>query len=323
MPIVKPSKLKVPFFQFNGHLQTIVPSAKRKIEDVNYQRQRVELKDGDFLDLDWSITDNDSERVVIISHGLEGGADRHYCKGIAKIFNEKGWDALAWNCRSCSGELNRLPRFYHHGDVIDFDVVVEEARKKGYKKIAFVGFSMGGAILMNALGTPEFNKENIVGGVAISTPIELQPSSDELEKRTKRIYNQKFFKKLKAKVIAKSKIMRGIDTTPLLDESFKTLRDFDEAYTAPLHGFENAAEFYHQASVQRRIHNIQHPVLILNAKNDPFLTKESYPVEFASQSDYISLEIPKKGGHVGFSIVNSDFTYAELRALSFIQKISL
>jgi len=104
MPILQPKPFKVPFPQFNGHLQTIFPSQFRSIEGVNYKRERIFTPDEDFLDLDWSKVGSD--KIVILSHGLEGGADRHYIRGTVKVFNQAGWDACAWNCRSCSGEMN-------------------------------------------------------------------------------------------------------------------------------------------------------------------------------------------------------------------------
>jgi predicted alpha/beta-fold hydrolase len=106
MPIIRNSSYKkAPFFQFNGHLQTIIPGIFRKVKNVNYQRERLELEDQDFLDLDW--INNESQSLVLLSHGLEGNSDRQYIKGAAKLFSRNGWDVLAWNCRSCSGEMNR------------------------------------------------------------------------------------------------------------------------------------------------------------------------------------------------------------------------
>lgn len=320
MPIVAPQKIKVPFWQFNGHLQTIVPSMNRKIPSIDYRRERINTSDDDFLDLDW--VQNDNKRIVIVSHGLEGGADRHYCKGIAKLFSQNQWDVLAWNCRSCSGELNKLPRFYHHNDVKDMSLILDTVRAKGYAEISLVGFSMGGAISINVLGDQSTNTDDVIGCVAVSTPIDLKTCSDELEKKTKGFYNQKFFKKLKAKVIAKAQIMEGIDATPLLENKIVSLRGFDQYYTAPLHGFESAEEFYYQASPERRIKEVKKPFLVLNALNDPFLTKESYPFKLAEKSKYLYLETPKKGGHVGFCMKDSDWTYAELRSLEFLNNFS-
>ena len=107
MPLIVESSYRPPAYLLNGHWETIIPSTFRKITDVAYQRERLELADGDFLDLDW--LKQSSAKLVIISHGLEGSSERHYAKGMAKFFYRHGWDALAWNCRGCSGEMNRLP----------------------------------------------------------------------------------------------------------------------------------------------------------------------------------------------------------------------
>ncbi len=112
MPIVTPQRFSPPLHQFNGNLQTIIPSIFRKIPGIQYQRERLNTPDGDFIDIDWSRVNSD--KIILVSHGLEGNTERHYIKGTVKLFNRAGWDACAWNCRSCSGEMNRLPRFCHH-----------------------------------------------------------------------------------------------------------------------------------------------------------------------------------------------------------------
>ncbi|MDZ4681050.1 MAG: alpha/beta hydrolase, partial [Saprospiraceae bacterium] len=109
-----------PFLQFNGHLETMAPMLRRV--EVAYERERLELSDGDFVDLDW--VDRGSRKLVLLTHGLEGGSDRPYMKGMARYFADCGWDALAWNCRSCSGEMNRLLHLYHHGEIGDISEVI-------------------------------------------------------------------------------------------------------------------------------------------------------------------------------------------------------
>jgi Predicted hydrolase of the alpha/beta-hydrolase fold len=131
MPLVPNSSYKRPQLYFNSHVETIWPSVRRVVNSDAYTRERLELADGDFLDLDWLSAGR--KKLVIISHGLEGSSERHYSKGMAKYFFERGWDALAWNCRSCSGEMNRLPRFYHHGATEDIKAVIDHAHQKGYR----------------------------------------------------------------------------------------------------------------------------------------------------------------------------------------------
>lgn len=143
MPIIDTQKsFTPPLLQWNGHIQTIIPSIKRTIEG-SYVRERIILSDGDFLDLDWKKTG--SNRLVIITHGLEGSSERHYVKAPAKLLSQNGFDVLAWNCRSCSGELNHTPTLYHHGDIKDISEVVQYGLSQGkYDSFDLVGFSMGG-----------------------------------------------------------------------------------------------------------------------------------------------------------------------------------
>ncbi|HEY5825159.1 MAG TPA: alpha/beta fold hydrolase [Cyclobacteriaceae bacterium] len=318
MPVIR-STYKAPFYLFNGHAETILPSIFRKIKDTTYQRERFELSDGDFLDLDWLKTDSD--RLVIISHGLEGNSERHYSKGMAKYFAAHQWDALAWNCRSCSGEMNRLPRFYHHGDALDLKAVVEYTVSKKYKTITLVGFSMGGSMTLTYLGQFAFSLPDAVkAAVTFSVPCDLVSSVEELNKPSRSFYRNRFLKKLAMKIEMKSKVFPELISYKNFDQ-IKTFEDFDNRYTAPLHGFKDASDFYIRASCQNHLSSIQVPALIVNAANDPFLTEPCYPKEMASVSTHIHLEIPKQGGHVGFSLFNSEANWMEFRAMEFISSV--
>jgi len=318
MPII-PSTYKAPFYLFNGHAETIVPSIFRKIKDTHYQRERLELPDGDFLDLDWLKTSSD--KLVIISHGLEGNSDRHYSKGMAKYFATHQWDSMAWNCRSCSGEMNRLPRFYHHGDALDLKSIVDYVISGNYKTIVLVGFSMGGSITLTYLGQFASTLPAAVkAAVTFSVPCDLVSSVKELNKPSRSFYRNRFLKKLSRKIEMKSKAFPGILSYKDFDQ-IKTFEDFDNRYTAPLHGFKDAQDFYVRASCQNHLSSIQVPALIVNAANDPFLTEFCYPKEIASGNAHVYLEIPKQGGHVGFSLFNSETNWMELRALEFISSV--
>ncbi len=318
MPILS-SGYKAPFYLFNGHAETVVPSIFRKIKDATYQRERLELPDGDFLDLDWLKTGSD--KLVVISHGLEGNSERHYSKGMAKYFATHQWDALAWNCRSCSGEMNRLPRFYHHGDALDLKAVVDYAVSKNYKTIALVGFSMGGSMSLTYLGQFASTLPAVVkAAVTFSVPCDLVSSVKELNKPSRSFYRNRFLKKLAKKIELKSKTFPDLISFKDFDR-IKTFQDFDNRYTAPLHGFKDAQDFYVRASCQSHLSAIKVPALLVNATNDPFLTEPCYPREMASVSAYIHLEIPKQGGHVGFSLPNSETNWMEKRAFGFIGDI--
>lgn len=315
MPLIKSDYKKPPFILFNGHLETVVPSMFRKVAG-QYERERLELADGDFLDLDWIRSGN--SKLVIISHGLEGSSERHYSKGMATYFAERNWDALAWNCRGCSGEMNRLPRFYHHGATEDIAAVVDHGITRGYEEVALVGFSMGGSMSLKYVGERKDNlPKEVKSTVVFSVPCNLGSSARELDKPEKKFYLNRFLKKLEKKIRAKSIKFPELISAENFDQ-VKTFRQFDNRYTAPLHGFVDADDFYERASCGPHLPNIQIPTLIVNALNDPFLPESCYPFEIASQHTDVHLETPVRGGHVGFSLSNGNRNWMEVRAFEFI-----
>lgn len=319
MPLIE-SKYKPPFFLRNGHLATIIPSTFRKVEGVEYQRERIITEDNDFIDIDW--LKNDSDKLVVISHGLEGSSERPYVKGMAKYFFQNGWDVLAWNCRSCSGEINKTPRFYHHGATDDLDTVIGHALKtRDYKAVALVGFSMGGSLTTKYIGEQAGElSDKIIGGVAFSIPVSLKSSVDALSSSSVKFYQKRFLRKLEVKIKAKA------ERYPELVEyngfeNIKSFIDFDNQYTAPIHGFKDAFDFYEKASAGKYMQQTQRPVLICNALNDPFLGEACYPYEVCKTSEFLFLETPEHGGHVGFTLPNSEVNYMEVRALEFLEKL--
>jgi uncharacterized protein len=316
VPLVT-SSYRPPLFLKNGHLATILPSIFRKVTEVAYERERLELADGDFLDLEW--LQGEGKGCIILSHGLEGSADRHYVKGMAKYFHAKGWDVVAWNCRSCSGEMNRLPRFYHHGATEDLGAVVEAVISRGvYEKIVLGGFSMGGSLSLKYLGEhgPAAPSE-IKAAVVFSVPCDLGASVEELAKRKNAFYRKRFLKKLERKIHAKSRMFPSVISA----EGFETIRffpEFDNRYTAPLHGFANSDDFYAKASALRYMAEIDRPTLVVNALNDPFLPQACYPLELAESHRQVYLETPRYGGHVGFSKQGIRDSWMEERAWEFV-----
>lgn len=317
MPVLQASSYKnPPLYQFNGHMQTIFPGMFRKIDGIHYERERLELSDGDFVDLDWM--DNKSRKLVILSHGLEGNSDRIYIRGMAKIFLENGWDILAWNCRSCSGEMNRAFRLYSHGEIGDFGEVIQHAlTTKNYEKVALIGFSMGGSITLKYLGVHGKNVPDVIKyGVAYSTPCDVKAASEALNKRSNRLYFKRFLNKLKLKLEQKAVVFPDkIDLSNL--EKIKIWRDFDEFYSAPLCGCADAEGFYQQSSAKYYMSGITVPTLLVNAQNDPILAPECFPTDICEKHPSIHLEMPKQGGHVGFEQRNKDFMWSEYRALEF------
>ncbi|MFK7770684.1 MAG: YheT family hydrolase [Saprospiraceae bacterium] len=321
MPIIQNSSYtKPPFYQFNGHLQTIIPGIFRKVKNVNYQRERLELADQDFLDLDWII--NDSKNLVVLSHGLEGSSDRQYIQGAAKLFSKNNWDVLAWNCRSCSGEMNRTSRLYHHGDIEDIGSVINHAlAKKAYQNVVMIGFSMGGAMSLNYLGKNGKNiPTQIKGAVAFSTPCDLKEGAEILNLKSNAVYRKRFLKNLKKKIVIKEQEFPGLVDLKKLDE-IKEWRDFDEHFSAPLNNYKDADDFYFNSSAKNFMENIQIPTLLVNAQNDPILTPACTPISMAKNHANIFIENPIQGGHCGFMLPNQEFAWSEMRALEFANEI--
>ncbi|MFA0964229.1 YheT family hydrolase [Roseivirga sp. BDSF3-8] len=319
MPLVS-SAYRAPYYLKNGHLATIFPNIFRKVEGPEYCRERFETEDGDFLDLDW--VEKGNSRLLIISHGLEGSSERPYVRGMAKYFSSRGWDVVAWNCRSCSGEMNRVLRLYHHGDTEDLEAVIRHAQAKNeYEHLALTGFSMGGSMVLNLLGQGMATlPAEVVGGVVFSVPCDLGASARHLSAPGNGFYRKRFLKKLIRKMHEKHRSFP--DRVAISGaEAIRHFAEFDNQFTAPLHGFENAEEFYLKASANQYLSNIQHPVLIVNAANDPFLPPACYPVKLAENHPSVHLEIPEEGGHVGFMMKGRRETYAEVRAYEFFEGI--
>ncbi len=317
MPLVNSNYKRPPFFYLNGHLETIIPSVSRKIEGVRYQRERIDTPDHDFLNIDW--IKKDSSKLLIISHGLEGGSDRHYVTAMAKLFSSKGWDIVAWNNRSCNGEMNRQRILYHHGASYDLRTVVDHALgKQTYDDVAMVGISMGGGQTLRYLGEEdEFGvPSQIRRAVVVSAPCSLIESAETLTLRSNRLYEKKFLTKLKVKIAQKAELYPDIDVSNL--DELKTLRDFDTRFSAPIHGFESTDAFYEFCNPYPFIEKINREVLVLNALNDPLLKGGCYPYELAKGMNNLYLETPKRGGHVGFTLRGNEYTYSELRALEFL-----
>jgi predicted alpha/beta-fold hydrolase len=281
------------------HIQTVIPSVFRKVNEVSYSRERINTPDGDFLDLDWSRVG--SNRLCVVLHGLEGNADRAYVRGMVRMLNQQGWDAMALNFRSCSGEPNLKPRFYHSGDTGDIRYVLRMLEERGeYESFGLVGFSLGGNVTLKYLGeAPDQVIDSLRIAAAISVPVDLAGASVMIDKPgfNRAVYAGRFLRHLNKKVEAKKTIL---PPSLLHQPPATSLGDFDDKYTAPLHGFTDAADYYAQSSSLQFLQNIQIPALLINAQNDPFLSKTCFPEEQALSNRHFHIDFPKQGGHVGF-----------------------
>jgi predicted alpha/beta-fold hydrolase len=299
-----------------GHWETIIPHIFRRVKPVAYARERIETEDGDFLDLDWAA--DGQEKLVVFSHGLEGSSRAKYIQGMIPRFREKGFDALAWNCRTCGGEMNRTARFYHSGASYDLDAVLNHVLKtKAYKEIYLIGFSMGGNITLKYLGEKAGALDpRIKKAIVFSVPLDLKSSTDRMTGGMGAVYTRKFVRTLNKKLRLKQAELDklGIDiggAHKIWD--FKT---WDGRFTAPLHGFASADDYYARSSSRPVLKNIRIPTLIVNALNDPFLGEGCFPAEELKGHPFVRLEMPRRGGHVGF-LENGVFV-SEQKALDFL-----
>jgi predicted alpha/beta-fold hydrolase len=319
MPVIPSTyQAKGPFK--SGHFSTIYSAKLRPIANLKQTRKRLELNDGDFIDVDWSFEvseEKKSDKLTILLHGLEGNAQRSYIKGQGKLLIENGWDVAAMNHRGCSGEDNRLYLSYNSGRTEDLSEFIDHVITiLDYKEIALVGYSLGGNVLLKYLGERELVPQQIKSGVAISTPIHLRGALEELIKWENVVYSKTFINDLRTKYKRKmTNFPEAMNTEEL--KKIGSLLDFDNVYTAKAHGFKDAYDYYERSSSINVLPNIKIPVLILNAENDSFLCPESYPFELVKKLEHVYLEVPRHGGHVGFHETNNVY-YSERRVLEFI-----
>lgn len=319
MPIVAQSSYLSPWLLSNGHLQTVLPSLFRKVGAVTYQRERITTPDNDFLDLDWVV--GGARRLAVIAHGLEGDSKRAYALGMVKALSRNGWDAVVWNARGCSGEPNRVLRFTHSGATEDLQTVISHVMAtRAHDDVALIGFSLGGNLTLKYLGERgRALNRRIRKAVAFSVPCDLQSGSIQLASLANRIYMRSFLGSLREKIRAKMRAMPGkIDDREY--ERLRTFKDFDDRYTAPIHGFADAEDYWRQCSCQPVLKDVSIPTLLINARNDPFLAGPCYPVAEAEENSNLHLEMPASGGHVGFITFNGRGEYwSESRAISFLE----
>lgn len=316
MPVI-PSTFRPPYFLSNGHVQTILPVLLPRRFETAYERELLELADGDFLELDWSRRGR--RRLAIVTHGLEGGTNGGYIRGAVSAMNAAGWDALAWNFRGCGSGLNRLVRFYHSGDTGDIQAVISHAAAQ-YDQLTLIGFSLGGNVTLKYLGeAPPHPK--VAVAATVSVPIDLTSSARALDERiSNRVYLRRFLTSLVAKVEAKAR--HYPEELNIEDaRAIRSFREFDDRYTAPIHGFRDAAEYWERASARPFLAKITVPTLLLNARNDPFLTPQCFPFPEAGSSSWLYLESPESGGHVGFlDLANGLQPWSERRVVAFVNE---
>jgi hypothetical protein len=317
MPLVN-SPYNPRFFFRSGQFSTVYSGIFRTVNGIEQHRERIILKDDDFLDLDWSYSPKKTHKLIIVLHGLEGNAQRPYMLATAKIFNKNNFDAVCVNYRGCSGVPNLKYGSYHSGATEDLEQIIQQIiNKNRYSDIFLKGFSLGGNVTLKYLGEGRDIPTQIKAAVAVSVPCHLYGSCLELHTFKNILYADMFKKHLIAKLRVKQKQFPEIISTDEIN-SIKTLKDFDDVYTSKAHGFSDALDYYEKSSSLQFLPNIKVPSLIINALDDSFLSPECFPVKEAKQNDNLFLEMPKYGGHVGFFDKNNVY-YNERRALEFMQ----
>ncbi len=292
-----PNKFKAPWWLPGGHLQTIWPNLVKRKCTIALERERLTLPDGDFIDLDWTIS-NQTAPLVILLHGLEGSVKSNYAKGMLSALKASGLHPLIMHFRGCSGEHNIATRSYHAGETSDLQHLVHVLKKRfPSRPIATIGFSLGGNVLLKYLG--ETQEDNpICCAVAISAPFLLNRFADRIQQGFSSIYQRHLLSQLKKKLLEKNKQTKlSIDINKI--KNIETFWEFDDLITSKLHNFKNAEDYYKKSSSFYYLQHIKKPTLLLHASNDPFLDPDAIP-DPSQLPSQVHLELQRSGGHIGF-----------------------
>lgn len=291
---------QAPWWLPGGHFQTIQPLA-RKGATPAYRRERWDTPDGDFIDLDWLPDGTRDVPLVVLFHGLEGSSRSHYARALMRAVALRGWRGVVPHFRGCSGEPNRLSRAYHSGDSEEIDWILHRLKRQaGHAPLLVAGVSLGGNALLKWLGERGSTASRVVdAAAAICPPLDLSISGHALGRGFNRIYTQHFLNTLKAKALHKLACHPGLFDAQRMRRA-RTLFEFDDVYTGPVHGFAGAADYWCRASSRPWLPRIHTPTLLLCAANDPFVPLEALPAAI-ELSAALTFECPAQGGHVGFA----------------------
>jgi predicted alpha/beta-fold hydrolase len=304
------------------HAQTLWGKFARRRPVLPLRTERWTTPDGDFIDLVRLDAEADQPRLFLL-HGLEGTIRSHYVGGLLQAARQRGWGADLLIFRSCGDEPNRAKRFYHSGETTDLEFAVDRLiTEYPSANLVFCGVSLGGNVLLKWLGEGgDSLSPRIRAAVAISVPFDLERGSRHISRGFSRIYERHFLRTLRAKALVKLRSYPGLFDEPALVRA-RTLYDFDDAVTAPVHGFRNAHDYYAQSSSLAYLLRIRRPTLLLSSKDDPFLPSEvlNEVSEVARGNPYLTLDFTERGGHVGFvggTPWHPDY-YAERRTVEFL-----
>ena len=289
-----------PWWLPGGHLQTLYAALATPRPRVTYERERWDTPDGDFVDIDWlAPRESQAQPLVVLFHGLEGGSRSHYAQALMAALRDRGWRGAVVHFRGCSGSPNRLPRAYHSGDTEEIHWILRRFREREDAQLYVMGVSLGGNALLKCLGERASDMESIVyAAAAVSAPLDLMSAGDALGRGFNRVYTQAFLSSLKRKTLRMLDLHPGLFAADRVRQS-RTLRDFDNVVTAPLHGFRDTDDYWTRASSKPFLRHIRVPTIVINARNDPFMPASALP-RTEEVSNSVTLEFPEEGGHVGF-----------------------
>ena len=322
------SKFKPAWWMRNRHLQTILPRLYPTPCDFSPLDREFELSDGDFVELTWSHSPESiapNQPIVLVLHGLEGSFDSFYAKRMMNAMHRQGWAAVLMHFRGCGKRPNKQAHSYHSGQTQDVFEFVQHLNRQYPGHLLFaVGFSLGGNVLAKYLG--EQAESGLSGGVVISAPLDLSICANAINRGFAKVYQKYLVDKLRRSTSTKINTYVGafpIDITEAQLRDIATLTEFDERITAPLNGFDNAQDYYRRASANQYLAQCQTPMLIVHAKDDPFMTQAVIPTD-NMLSEAVTCEISERGGHVGFisgaNPLKPEF-WAETRSVQFIQRL--
>lgn len=306
----------------NRHLQTVFPNVFLRRPRVETRRERLELADGDFIDVDWTL--GKTGPIVIVLHGLEGSIRSRYAARIMRRIHEMGLRGALPHFRGCSGEPNRLPIGYHSGFTQDIEYFTGLLKQREPQTaLAAVGYSLGGNVLLKWLGESA-NAGRLETGVAVSVPFDLADASRVIEQGMSRIYKWELLDRMRRSSIRKFNRVKAPFPLPNI-RKIRTFRAFDDKLTAPLHGYRDADDYYARCSSRFFLKNIHVPTLILHAADDPFMSPASVPRE-DELSPAVTLELSQQGGHVGFvngSLLRPNMWLAERISLHLQERLAV
>lgn len=314
---------RAPWWCSNGHLQTVWgPLLRRRRRSL--RRERIETPDGDFVDLDW-LDGPARAPLLLVLHGLEGSVRSHYVAGLLDEAAARRWRGVVLNFRSCSGEINRLPRFYHSGDTADLHHVVGLLlEREPDVRLGAVGVSIGGNVLLKWLGEQEVEApKQLAGAVGLSVPFDLTASAWVLDRGFARaVYTANFLRTMKRKARDKAARHPGFVDLGAVRRA-RTFAQYDRAVTAPLHGFTDEKDYWTRASSGPYLARIRRPTLLINALDDPLVPAQALP-DPQTLPACVQAEFPRRGGHLGFVEGRWPWqvrSWAERRAVEFLASV--